>query len=344
MQHNEFFAALKAGKIEKLYLFEGEEEFTKRSALKTLRAMVADGDFAAMNDATLKDPAPDELISAAETLPFLADRRFLLIRECAMLSGTKAKNYDEEAAIKRLTDYFEHLPDTTCMVFYVDGKADGRRKLYNLIKKKGMIVQFSPLDDTQLNKWIAKQLAQGGRKITAADCQQLWFTVGRDLNLLGCEIDKLIAYTEGRDVVNSDDIQEICSKSQEYKVFDMSTALLDGNGKKAFLLMQDILRNGEDRLFLLSLLGAQCRRLYYAQAMKKAGAMEGEVAGKLGIPPFAARNTLRQASQFSMQELRMMCDWCIDTEFKVKNGEMSDEGSLEDVMLRVLTLLKEKKK
>ena len=173
MQHNEFFAALKAGKIENCYLFEGEEEFTKRSAVKALREAVVDKDFAAMNDSALKDPAPDELIAAAETLPFMADRRLLVIRESSLLSGNKPKHFDEDAALKRLTEYFENLPDTTCMVFYVDGKADGRRKFYNLLKKKAVIVQFSQLDEQQLNKWIAKQLSLGDRRITAADCQQL---------------------------------------------------------------------------------------------------------------------------------------------------------------------------
>ena len=344
MQHNEFFAALKAGKIENCYLFEGEEEFTKRSAVKALREAVVDKDFAAMNDSALKDPAPDELIAAAETLPFMADRRLLVIRESSLLSGNKPKHFDEDAVLKRLTEYFENLPDTTCMVFYVDGKADGRRKFYNLLKKKAVIVQFSQLDEQQLNKWIAKQLSLGGRRITAADCQQLWFTVGRDLNLLGCEIEKLIAYTDGKDVVTADDILEISTRSQEYKVFDMAQALLDGDGKKAFLLTQDLLRNGEDRLYLLSLLGGQCRRLYYAAAMRKSGAGEGDIASKVGIPPFAVRNTLRQAARFTLDEMRSMCDWCIETEFKVKNGEMSEEGSLEEVMLRVLSLLKEKKK
>ena len=338
MQHNELFAALKAGNIENCYLFEGEEEYTKRSALKTLRELVASGDFAPMNDTTLRDPAPDELISAAETLPFLADRRLLVVRDCSLLSGSKPKHYDEEKALKRLTEYFEHLPESTCIVFYVDGKADGRRKFYNLLKKKASIVQFAPLDDVQLNKWIARQLMNGGRRITAADCQQLWFAVGRDLNLLQCEIEKLIAYTEGKTEVNGQDILEICSQSQEYKVFDMAAALLEGNGKKAFAMTQDILRNGEDRLFLLSLLGAQCRRLFYAAALKREGAQEGEIASRLGIPPFAVRTTLRQAARFDRAQLQDMCSWCVETEYRVKNGEMNEEGSLEMVMLRILAL------
>ena len=141
--------------------------------------------------------------------------------------------------------------------------------------------------------------------------------------------------------MDQQDILEICSKSQEYKVFDLSAALLDGDGKKAFVLTEDILRNGETRLFLLSLLGSQCRRLYYAAAMRKAGAGDSEMASKLGIPPFALRNTLRQAGKYSLNQLRDMCTWCIDTEFQVKNGELSEEGSLEQVMLRILALQKE---
>ena len=37
MNHTEFFSALKQGSISGCYLFEGEEEYTKRSALKSLR-------------------------------------------------------------------------------------------------------------------------------------------------------------------------------------------------------------------------------------------------------------------------------------------------------------------
>ena len=67
MKHSEFFAALKNGELARCYLFEGEEEYTKRSALQQIRKQVAGGDFAAMNDTRLSDPAPDALIAAADS-------------------------------------------------------------------------------------------------------------------------------------------------------------------------------------------------------------------------------------------------------------------------------------
>ena len=341
MKHSEFFSALKKGEIARCYLFEGREEYTKRSALATLRSQVAGGDFAAMNDTRLTDPAPDELIAAAETLPFLSERRFLEIRDCAMLTGEKSKDYDEESAVKRLDEYLDHLPDTVCMVFTLRGKADGRKKLYNILKKKAEIVSFEPLEDRELSQWIAKTLARQGKKISLAACQKLWFSAGRELTLLENEIGKLTAYAGDREEITEADVDAVCVHSTEYKVYDLTDALLSGQGSRAMDMLAALLRDGEERLGLLPMLGRQCRQLKYTKAMAAGGASPDEIASRLGIPPFAARKNMQTARNYSLEQLNAMGMWCLETEYEVKSGRMMDAGSLETVMLRILALRKE---
>jgi len=338
MKHTEFFAALKSGNVGGCYLFEGEEEFTKRSALKALREKVAGGDFAAMNDTRLTDPAPDELIAAAETLPFLSERRFVEVRDSAMLLAGKAKNYDEDSAVKRLDAYLGQLPDTAVVVFFVRGKADGRKKLYQTLKKKGQIVSFEPLDDRELAQWIARTLKKEGKKISLAACQRLWFSAGRDLTLLSNEIGKLSAYAGNREEVTEEDVAAICVQSTEYKVYDMADTLLSGQGAKALRMLDALLRDGEERLMLLSLLGRQCRQVGYAKAMAAAGAQTGEIASKLGIPPFAVRKNLDTARFYTQEQLSEMARLCLEGEYLVKSGQLSDAGTLEKVMLQILSI------
>ena len=338
MKHSEFFAALKKGQIAPCYLFEGEEEYTKRSALQALREKVAGGDFAAMNDTRLEDPAPDALIAAAETLPFLSGRRFLEVRDCAMLLPGKAKDYDEDSAVKRLDAYLDQLPETVCLVFFVRGKADGRKKLYQILRKKAVIVSFDPLEDRELARWIAQTLNREGKKISMAACQRLWFSAGRDLTLLSNEIGKLAAFTGDRDEVTEADVAAICVQSTEYRVYDMADALLSGQGKKALGMLDALLRDGEERLMLLSMLGRQCRQLRYAKALAAMGAQQGDIASRLGIPPFAVRKTLDTARPYSQDELSEMARLCLDCEYQVKSGQMMDAGSLESVMLRILAI------
>ena len=338
MIHSEFFSALKTGSIERCYLFEGEEEFTKRSAMKALREKTAGGDFAAMNDTRLQDPAPDELIAAAETLPFMSDRRFLEVRDSAMLLPGKAKDYDEDAAVKRLSEYLDHLPDTAVIVFYCHGKADGRKKLYQALKKKAVIVSFDALDDRELAKWIAATLKKNGQKISLAACQRLWFSAGRDLTLLYNEIGKLSAYAGERTEVTEADVDAVCVKSTEYKVYDMADTLLSGQGAKALRMLEALLRDGEERLLLLSLLGRQCRQLRYAKAMAAAGSQMGEIASRLGIPPFVAKKLLDTARGYTMKQLGEMTRLCLDSEYLVKSGQMNENGALEKVMLQILSM------
>lgn len=338
MNHTEFFSALKQGSISGCYLFEGEEEYTKRSALKSLREKVAGGDFAAMNDTRLIDPAPDALIAASETLPFMSDRRFIEVRDSAMLSTGKAKDYDEDSAVKELDAYLPQMPDTTVIVFFVRGKADGRKKLYQVLKKKGTIVAFDPLDDRELARWIAATLKKEGKKISAATCQRIWFSAGRDLTLLANELGKLAAYAGDREEVTESDVQAVCVQSTEYKVYDMADTLLSGQGAKAMRMLEALLRDGEERLMLLSLLGRQCRQLSYAKAMAASGSQAGEIAGKMGVPGFVVRKLLDTARAFTQQQLNEMAKLCLETEYLVKSGQMMDGGSLEKVMLQILSM------
>ena len=338
MNHTDFFQAIKNGDIARCYLFEGEEEFIKRAALNTVRQQVAGGDFAAMNDTRLNDPAPDELIAAAETLPFLSQRRFLEIRDCAMLQTGKAKEYDEDSAVKRLDEYLSHLPDTVCMVFFVRGKADSRKKLYQILKKKAVIVAFDPLDDRELAKWIMQRAGKEDKKIGLTACQRLWFSAGRDLTLLSNEIAKLCAYAGEREEITEADVDQICVRSTEYKVFDMADALLSGQGTKALNMLDALLRDGEDRMMLLSLLGRQCRQLRYAKALAAGGAHQESIARQLGIPSFIARKVLQTAKAYSLAQLGDMTKWCLEGEYQVKSGQLMDAGALESVMLRILSL------
>ena len=341
MNHTEFFTALKQGNIGGCYLFEGEEEYIKRSALKALREKVAGGDFAAMNDTRLIDPAPDALIAAAETLPFMSDRRFIEARDSAMLTAGKAKDYDEDSAVKELDGYLGQLPYTAVIVFFVRGKADGRKKLYQVLKKKASIVSFDPLDDRELARWITATLKKEGKKISLSACQRLWFSAGRELTLLANEIGKLAAYVGEREEVIESDIAAVCVQSTEYKVYDMADTLLSGQGAKALRMLEALLRDEEERLMLLSLLGRQCRQLSYAKAMAANGAQQGEIAGKMGLPGFVIRKLLDTARAYTQDQLNDMARLCLETEYLVKSGQLMDAGSLENVMLRILSMREE---
>ncbi len=337
MTHDEFFKSLKSAPPAGLYLFEGEEEHIKRSALTQLEKALPLGAFPDMNQTTLKDPSADQLIAAAETLPFMADKRLVVVRESGMLSG-KARDYDEAESAERLKAYLPELPGTTVLVFYVRGQADKRKKLYQTIKKAGQTVSFDRLDQRQLQSYIARVMKKAGLSVTSEACDQLIYSVGDDLTTVLSETEKLIAYCDGRDSVTAEDIRAVCTARTEYRVFELAQTVLQGKSTQAFTMLRNMITEGEQPLMLLSLLNRQCRQVYDAQLYASAGVPQAVIAGKLGIPPFAVRQLMPLTRLYTPEALADMVRRCTEVEFEVKLGLLAEEGAMEQMMLYILAL------
>ena len=104
-------ADLKARSFAPIYLLYGEESYLKRQYKEKLKqALISEGDSMNFSHFEGKDIRPGELINLAETLPFFADRRLILVENSGMF-----KNACEEMA-----DYLKEIAPTACLVFVED--------------------------------------------------------------------------------------------------------------------------------------------------------------------------------------------------------------------------------
>lgn len=333
MTHTEFFAQVKKGEIARAYLFEGEEEYVKERALETLRQKLLPEGLEALNETTLQNPAAAQLIECAEMVPVMAEKRLVVANECAYVANSKAAG-DADGA-ERLTKYLDTLPETTCIVFYVKGLADGRKKLSQALKKKAAAVRFDPLTDAELNKWIAGQFRPLGKIIAPQTAMQLAFTSGRELMLLSQEIKKLAAFVGERTEITPSDVERAATRTAECTVFQMADALVAGKAAEAFRLLSVLLENGEARIGVLAMIARQYRNMLYYKLSREAGMPDPEIARQIGVPPFAVRRLADQVRRETAQSLKEKLDLCVDTDYAIKSGRMRDDAALERAMMRL---------
>lgn len=352
MDYDAFFQELKEGRIRQLYLFEGEEEYTKESALKALREKVVDPQMAVMNENTLIDPRPDALIAACETLPAFSDRRLVIVKESTLFtraSKSEAEEGEEEAEKPArgkasggdLEGYLDRLPAYICLVFYVRGQASGGKKLIRKIKGMGGHVSFEKLDRSKLIKWIARELKAYGKQIDRSTAEQLLFACGDEMLVLQNEIGKLAAHAGEKEAVTVEDVEQAVTKSMEYRVFDLADRVAGGRAAQALSLMGDMLQAGERRLMLLALLQRQYRQLLFAKIMLEDGQGQSAIASRLGVPPFVARRMGEMVKRQTMDALKAAYMQCVNQEYLIKSGQISEEGSLEQLILSLLVLQRE---
>ena len=114
------------------------------------------------------------------------------------------------------------------------------------------------------------------------------------------ELEKLITYTMGQDIVTREDIEEICTTRTENKIFDMVRAVTERNQRRALDLYNDLLTLREPPMRILFLLSKQFRQMCLAKKM----AGEGHLRTKL--QPDLAYRLLWQEIYWPVRELTVL--------------------------------------
>lgn len=315
---------IKTGNFKQIYLLFGEEAYLRQQYKeKLVKALNPNEDTMNFSRYEGKGIEVKEIIDLCETMPFFADRRVILIENSGFF-----KNKCED-----LAEYLKELPDYAVLLF-VETEVDKRSKMFKTVKSSGRAMEFAKQDEKTLMRWAAGILAREGRKITQRDMELLLTKTGTDMGNLRMELEKLITYTDGRDVVTGEDIEEICTTQTTNKIFDMVRAVTEKNQKRALDLYYDLLTLKEPPMRILFLLAKQFRQLLLTKQLSGEGASQSEIASRLGVPSFAVRNIASCARSYSVEELEEAVKDFVDSEEAVKTGRLGDVLSVELLIIK----------
>ena len=329
-----FFDELKAGTVRNVYLFYGPEAYIRRSAMASLEKKILMPGLESMNKTVLSSPTAQQVIESCETLPMMSDYRLIVVTDCALLSSGKARDEERESA--ELCAYLPRVPSSTCLVFLAGESIDKRKKLAGTLAKMPGAVSFDALDDAQLVKWMNQQLRQLSKTMSRRACEALAFTSGRDLMLLSGELQKLAAYTQGRQEITEEDVEAIATHTAECTVFSMIDALSERKADRAFTLLGVLLGGGESRFGVLALITRHYRQMMHLCALRESGVPQGQMARALGVAPFVVTRLAGQARGRTFDQLRRCVELCVQADYDIKRGAMREDAALERLMLLLL--------
>ena len=104
------------------------------------------------------------------------------------------------------------------------------------------------------------------------------------------------------------------------------------------MLLRNQIRNGTDRMAILAMLLRQYRLLQHIRIMQYEKCSPDFIRSSLGVPPFAVEQYIRQASGYTGGQIKKAVRICFDAEYAVKSGRIQQEGAVETVVLKLLTL------
>ena len=315
---------IKSGQLKQVYILYGEEAYLRsqyKDKLKT--ALLGDGDAMNFHYFEGKEVRSQEVIDLAQTMPFLAERRVIMLENSGLFSHGG----------EDLAEYMSAISPTAYFVF-VEPTVDKRSKLYKAATAKGRAIEFKAQDETTLKRWILGLLKKENKNITERDLNLFLDKTGSDMENIRGELEKLFCYCMEKDVITAQDIEAVCTKQVSSQIFDMNNAVAERRQKAAMDLYYDLLTLKEPPMRILFLITRQFNLLLQVKELRNKGFDANTIGEKVGLAGFIARKYAAQAAKFKEADLRSALTDCVETEEAVKTGRMNDVMSVELLIVK----------
>lgn len=316
------------------YIFHGEDSQAKKDTLGRLLDRIGDQALLDLNTTRFNGIVPlAQLRQAAETVPFLAPARVVLVED--LFVAKPDKQY-----LEGLTTFLQRVPETTRLVFLESATLRDNHPAIVLARHsdQGLARAFPLPEGGQIDSWIMQKVEEKGGEITPRAVHLLATLLGNDLCTLENELEKLVNYraSEASRVIEVDDIERLSPFVAEANIFDLVDALGNRNGRNAARLYQRKLDEGADPFYLYAMFVRQFRLLIQVKELADEGHNTPAVARELGLHDYVANKLNQQARGFAMSDLETIYRHLLDIDVAVKSGEADMQTEL-DLLLAGLT-------
>ena len=320
-------ADFKKSTFKPVYLLYGEEQYLIRY-YSDLFSKILLTDIT-MNCDTFegKDFDVRSVIDAAETLPFLSENRLVYIKDSGLFAAGR-KN-DTETLAKYLSD----IPESSIIIF-VESNVDKRSRLYKQVSVHGRAVECTSPSETELIKWVCNIFKKKEKNIDIDTARHFLDTVPKGMDNIYAEADKLGDYVGEKNIITRKDIDIICTKSLEARIFGLVGALCGKQTESALIQYHTMLADKEQPIMILVMIARQFRMILQCKACAEKKLNEKQIAQTLNIRDFIVRECLRQGRNYPVDRLINALSDCQDTDIKIKTGLIDGELGVELLIVR----------
>ena len=325
--------ALRSKKMDRLYIFHGEEVFLMHYYFDKIKGLLLDDLTESFNFHKLNQETFDiqSFADSVENMPMMAEATLVHVDEIDLFKLPESDR-------NKLGEILSDIPDWCTVIFTyetVQWKPDRRlKKLWEPIDRNAVIVEFARQSQRDLISWVTRHFAARGKQISNDLCSYLIDITGGTMTALSGEISKIAAFS-GADIITKHDIDSVTEPVLDAVVFQMTDLLGEGKYGPALEKLQTLLKMQQEPLAILGAVGGHFRRLSTARTLLDNGRNTSDLMKLCGIPDYPARKTMEAARRFSPAFCRRAAQLVLETDYRMKTSFDEQERLLELLILQL---------
>ncbi|MGL4571229.1 MAG: DNA polymerase III subunit delta [Clostridium sp.] len=334
---------IKLNKIKNSYVLCGPDEELIKESVSKIVAPYKDENLMDLNFIKFDGVQCtfEEVVNACETLPFMAEKKVVVIYRCAFLNDKL--DSQSKSFYKDMKAYLKDMPEQTILVMYYvfKDKRDSAKKNKNImgLDKVTTVVQIDKLKRDGFYKRVELMFKENKRSINKIQLKYFCEKLPMNLHIARMEVEKLSDYTIGREIGRRD-IDLLIPNKNEDDVFDLVDLISQKKIEKAVDILNELLFKAEQHMLIIISIENQFKKLYDMKIGLLKGKNVQDFMKEFRIPQFVVEKLIQQSKKFSKNQLEKILRLCIETENKLKSSTSDKKGELELFLLSIAMVKK----
>jgi DNA polymerase III subunit delta len=276
LTHDALFAQIAAGDLQPIYLVVGDDEYAKDEIAKAFQAAVPEDiqAFAFERYSAIDTKDPGVVVNAARTLPFLGDRRVIVVTRAEKWFSGRRKGGDEaspddddDTGGEDLLEGYLERPEAASTVVFVAADVNRTFRLVKVLVTQALIVECWGLKGEKDPRGPATELLNRAGRLAAGLFKRAGMTIdrdalqpllahaGTDIDTLRGDVERLILYCHGRKTVTLEDVDEVVSGTGLLNPWGIVNAVERGDAREALRQIRIVTDAGEVPFMTLGQIG-----------------------------------------------------------------------------------------
>jgi len=323
-------------KISNCLMIYGTEEYYIDDAVKIAKNKYVDESYESMNYMEFEKLENNfsEFHEFITTFPFMSEKKLCIVKDAGFLTSSGSLGKKEE---DQIINFIDKNYDSCITIFLIKGgKPDSRKRIVKKLKDTKSVFEISKLNEAELSKYILNKFKNYNLSIRMQDadymannCGYLEYESIVSLYHVNNEIDKISSYHENTKNVLIENIDMLMIKSIESNIFKLIDFICEGNKKKAFEILEEMLVNNTPEQFIIHMISRQYRLLYHYIVLENKGYNFNDIMSEMKLKNFVATKLSKQARNLNLKQIELYMEKFLEIDKKIKTGEIDNRIGLE---------------
>lgn len=339
------FSELKQKIFRPIYFLEGEESYYIDKISDFIEKNVLDESEKEFNQTILygKDVDVVTLVGECKRYPMMADKQVVIVREAQDINFEKTVEIKTASGKKDDVNLFEEYtknPTTTTIlvVCYKYGSLDKRKSLAKTLANNTVYFNSEKIKDYKIQEWVESYLKERKQNFEQKVPYFISEHLGNDLTKIENEVDKLLLNIKEKAIITVADVMQNIGVSKDYNVFELQNALMIKDVLKVNKIINYFAANQKEHpvVIIFGSLYSFFSKLIIIHTLSDRS--QFNVASKIGVPPFVAKDYEAASRQYSPNKLVKIIGYLREYDLKSKGigGNLLPGELMKEMFFKIL--------